>query len=147
MLTRTTLLGGLAVAVALASHPASAQSTSPADSARPAEMAPPPPPERPRPRRDFITQEQARASTARNAYELIENLHPGWLRKHGGDVVGALHSAGVTVFVQGHQMEGLETLRDIGIDQVVSIQYLSAVEASSAYGPGHEQGAILVSLL
>lgn len=149
MLIRNMILGGFVVAVAVAStpHRASAQSAAPADSARPAEMAPPPPPERPRPRRDFITQEQARASTARNAYELIEHLHPNWLRKHGGDVGNGMHSTGVAVFLQGHEMEGVQNLRDIGIDQVVSIQYLGSVEASAAYGPGHEQGAILVSSL
>ncbi|MDB4951265.1 MAG: hypothetical protein JWM27_3914, partial [Gemmatimonadetes bacterium] len=98
-----------------------------------------------RPRRDLITAEQAHAVVARNAYEVVERLHPNWLRQHATEATSRGGASGVAVFYEGREIGGVNALRDMPVEQIVTMQYYDGIAASSQFGPGHDQGAIAVT--
>jgi hypothetical protein len=144
---RTALLSAAVAGFAIA-LPAAAQSGVTVDSstvgAAPA-AASARPARPPRVRRDIITAEQARAASGRDAYEVVDRLHPNWLRKHGADATNPGGSSAVVVFYEGREIGGVSALHEMPVEQIVTIQYYDAIAASSLFGPGHEQGVIAVT--
>lgn len=92
-----------------------------------------------------ITQEQIQqVGTTSNAYVLVQRLHPDWLQKRGSSSVSRVSD--VVVYVEGSRRGGPDSLREINVMNVKSIEHLSSDRATLEYGSGHDHGAIRVEL-
>lgn len=95
---------------------------------------------------DRISRAEIEASTAQDAYELIQRLRPRWLQSRGSRSLTM--STGIVVFVNSSRMGGVESLRQISRDAVTSIRYLDAAQAIAelpGIGSEHAEAAIVVS--
>jgi hypothetical protein len=90
-----------------------------------------------------ISAEEIRASTATNAYELVESLRPGWLHARG---VQSLQGEGpLAVYLNQIRVGGPEELRSMPLTGLTSVRYLDARTATQRWGTGHPHGAIVFS--
>ena len=108
--------------------------------------------------RDLITQAeiQDRAPDATNAYEVVTRLRPHFLRERssgttpnsmttGGNRTVQAERQPVVVYVNGAKSNvPTVSLREIHSTSVIEILYLNASDATTRYGTGHNNGAILV---
>lgn len=78
-----------------------------------------------------------------NAHDLVQRLRPGWLRVRGPDSFRQITV--VKVYYDNAFLGGPESLRNIRVDGVMSLQFFDASEATQRWGIGNTQGAILVS--
>lgn len=78
-----------------------------------------------------------------NAYNVVEALRPTWLQKRGP--TSFFNEGGIRVYLDDTSLGGLDELRGIHSDDIESIRRLDERQASLRYGPGHEQGVILVT--
>lgn len=95
-----------------------------------------------------ITAEEiaARAPDARNAYEVIQRLRPSFLRKRSTRNVQSEVTEPIKVYVDGAYRGTPETLRELMRDGIVEIVHLSGPDATTRFGTGHNNGAILVRM-
>jgi hypothetical protein len=75
--------------------------------------------------------------------EVINRVRPQWLTRHGGTPLQ--EASDVVVYRDDIRMGGRDALREIRMDIVTSVRYLSASEATGRYGLNHQHGAILVT--
>ncbi|CAN5759986.1 hypothetical protein BH23GEM3_BH23GEM3_00370 [soil metagenome] len=94
---------------------------------------------------EVLTQDDIRASSARNAYELVERLRPRWLRP-GPDRSLRLDTV-ILVYFDGVRLGGVDTLRDIERESILTMRVLDASRAGHLPGLGsqHVERVILVS--
>ena len=93
---------------------------------------------------NIITREQIQDLTGvSNAYTVIEDLRPIWLRKRGS--TSFLQEGQIRVYQDGVSLGGVENLRNIHPDNIEYIEFLDARQANFRYGSGHEHGAIMVN--
>jgi hypothetical protein len=96
-----------------------------------------------------LTEQEIRASSARSVRQLLRELRPQWLRSRGVDVLqrsrDAAKAPGVRVYLNGELLGGLETLDEVSIDAVTSIQFFDATAAVLRWGAGNADGAILLT--
>ena len=79
-----------------------------------------------------------------NAYNLVQRLHPQWLRKRGRNSLS--QPGDIVVYVEGSRRGSPEALRQIDVVDVEKIKYLRPDEATMRYGSGHDNGVIFVHL-
>ena len=99
-----------------------------------------------RPQRDpnLITQDEIARVTAGNAYDAVQMLRPAFLRARGvPSTVSGMPDLAI-VYLDGMKMGDVGQLQRIPTVGIVSIRYISAIEANQRYGRGHEGGAIIV---
>ena len=109
--------------------------------------------------RDLITMEEIkeRAPNVLTALDVVQRLRPHFLRERSpGAITTPLDKNGnrnaaasrtpVQVYVNG-TLSGIASvvLREIQADAVIEIVYLSASDATTRFGTGHDNGAILVA--
>jgi len=110
--------------------------------------------------RDLITHDeiQERAPDARTAYDVIKKLRPHFLRERStGQVSGPMPSEGtfsnkspaerqpVQVYVNGAKsITTTAVLRELNADAILDIAYLNASDATTRFGTGYNNGAIMV---
>jgi hypothetical protein len=87
-----------------------------------------------------LTAEELASREFNTAYDAVQLMRPQWFR---GDRAGT--GVPATVYLDGSRMGGPDSLRQIRAEGVVSMQFLSASEASTRFGMGHGGGAILVN--
>jgi hypothetical protein len=87
---------------------------------------------------------EAKASDAKNAYEVIERLRPQFLRARPSRTISNQNPVPIHVFIDGGYRGGLEVLREITANSVIEITYLNGTDATTRFGTGYESGAILV---
>lgn len=94
-----------------------------------------------------LTAEDLQRVDVPNAYMAVERLRPDWLRSRGptsprnpGGNLPAVYVAGI------RQQAGLDALRQVRLGDVMEIQYMSAMDATTRYGTDHAGGAIIVVL-
>jgi hypothetical protein len=93
--------------------------------------------------RNRISGEEVERATTSNALQLVQALHPQWLRGHGQD---SFHQpSSVIVYQDGMRMGGADVLRNISRQSVAEIRYLNGIEAGQRWGMDHGSGAILVT--
>jgi hypothetical protein len=92
----------------------------------------------------MITQDEIERVTAANAYDAVQMLRPSFLRARGvpSSVSGQPDLA--IVYLDGMKMGDVGQLQRIPTVGIVSIRYITAIDANQRYGRGHEGGAILV---
>lgn len=96
---------------------------------------------------DRITSAEIAATNGTSAYELISQLRPRWLRPANTGSLNGLQDQVTLVYVDGHKMGGLDTLKSIGAAGIVSMQYLDAIRAATTLpdaGSDPTAGAIMI---
>jgi hypothetical protein len=98
------------------------------------------------PDRIFADEVAARASDAKTAYDIVKRLRPQFLRQRGSGSIRNYNPVPVRVFVDGIlQRSDVSALREIMAHSVVEISYLKGSDATTRFGTGYENGAILVT--
>jgi len=95
---------------------------------------------------DLITRAQIEGSSARNGYDLVNQLRPRWLRGRG---TGSIQSpdAGLPVVYVGEVRHGdVESLRGFDADGIEELRFINATSATTRYGSGHAGGVIRITL-
>ena len=107
--------------------------------------------------RDVIIQAeiQDRARDAKTAYDVVTRLRPHFLRERSsGTAPGPVASRyqtpqaerqPVQVYVNGGKTSAPNiSLREINASSIIEIVYLNSADATTRFGTGHNNGAILV---
>ena len=113
----------------------------------------PPPPRPPKSSSTLITAEEierVRPSVA-SAYDAVQLLRPRWLKKSHdimsdpGVPAGNLYmrAAEVWVFVDDHEMGGLNYLKALPAEQVYTLKFLRVNEVSARYGLENAPGIVV----
>lgn len=89
---------------------------------------------------DRIVLAELQALEQIDAYRAIERLRPRWLRARGSAVAGE-----PVFYVDGVRRGTLRDMRSFEISQIERMEYLSAADASTRFGTGHQAGVILVT--
>jgi hypothetical protein len=95
---------------------------------------------------DLINRAQIEASSARTAFDLVNQIRPQWLRSRG---TGSIQNpdAGVPVVYVGEVRHGdVESLRGFDPDGIEEIRFINATSATTRYGSGHSGGVIRITL-
>ncbi len=95
-------------------------------------------------RHNMIQLEQIREQPASDAYDLIRNLKPQWLRRGGHRSI--YFTSYATVYVNDSKHGDIDSLRSIPAEHIKEIRFLNAGEAASRFGLNHAGGAILISI-
>ncbi len=94
------------------------------------------------------------SDTAADAYFVVSRLRSLWLRPRGtGSFITGGQATALVVYLDGARFgtvdlpatSGNNILRSIDSTNIREMRYLSAGEATTRYGTGHDQGAILVT--
>jgi hypothetical protein len=97
---------------------------------------------------DNITTAEIRSSSATNAYTLIERLRPNWLRTPAmGTIGGGGRTQLVVVYLDGHRLGDIQSLRTLSVDGIKSMQWLDAARAATVLnevGSDPIAGAIII---
>lgn len=98
----------------------------------------------PRRNSNLITREELADLPVSNAWEAVQRLRSQWLNR---PTAATIQPGGnpILVYVDRHQMGGLEELRNVGIDQIEQMEFVSARDATTRYGTGHPSGIIEVT--
>jgi|tagenome__1003787_1003787.scaffolds.fasta_scaffold20913689_2 hypothetical protein len=152
MNARVLAAAALASAAALRAAPAAAQTDTAAVTVtvgKTAEPATPrtdaPTPTMPRVRRSLntITWEEVRAARVSDAYQLVHNLRPSWLRTPRGPS-SIRNNIDLAVFLNGVRMGTRDALANIPINSVRTLRFYTATEARLKFGGDTSAGAIEV---
>ncbi|MEO8449159.1 MAG: hypothetical protein ABI647_05175, partial [Gemmatimonadota bacterium] len=84
---------------------------------------------------------------ATDAYAIVQRLRPQYFRVRGmveADPARRNEYHGPKVVVDGTPRGDLDALKQVSAAAVKEIRYLSASEATTAYGTGYDGGAIVV---
>ena len=92
---------------------------------------------------NVISAEEIAEANQTDAYSLVQNLRPNWLRVRGTSSVSGREV--VRVYLDGSLLGGTDHLRQIATHSIHRLQYLSGVDATQRFGLDHGAGAILVS--
>jgi hypothetical protein len=93
--------------------------------------------------RDRISPEELQLQPSGDAYEAVRRLRPQWLRSRS---VSIGNQAFPRVFVDERDFGPLRSLRDIGVETVEEMRFMSPADATTRYGTGYPGGIIFVVL-
>lgn len=93
--------------------------------------------------RNVIPEETLAEYSGQNVYEVIQRIRPAWLRARGMGMDSS--TEGVMVYLDGAPLSGVDELRTWDVNQVQEIRHLDARDATTRFGTGHSNGAILVT--
>ncbi len=91
---------------------------------------------------NLITQADVQSSTATDAYSVVQELRPMWMRNRGTISINDPSSGNVQVYLNGNQYGDLNRLREIVRQDIREIRFFSGGEAQMKFGVGHEGGVI-----
>lgn len=95
-------------------------------------------------RPNVVTVEEIESTRVSDAYDLVMQLRPAWLRTRGP--VSMNLSAPIRVYVNGSPMGSVQALRQVNALSIQRMEHLGATEATQRYGTDHANGAILITL-
>lgn len=91
---------------------------------------------------DELTREEIQGSDYANAYDIIRNMRPRWLRVRGPTSFAG--SNPIMVYVDGSRLGTLDELSAIPKLSIDHMKYHSPTEAQARWGLNHTNGAIEV---
>lgn len=98
--------------------------------------------------RDVLTAAEIVASRVTDVYQAVMQLRPEFLRRRPmAQPMTSFQSPGLSVYLDDMPYGSAESLRQIPLDRVRLIRYLSAAEANLKFGGSHPSGAIVVTTL
>lgn len=96
---------------------------------------------------DLITLQEIQQSPAANAYDLITQVRPNWLRGRGTPSFRN-RAVDLPVVYLGDRPQGpVDILRSFATASLAELRYINATTATTRYGEGHAGGVIEVVLL
>ena len=95
-------------------------------------------------RSDLLTQSEIHRVQWRDAYEMVSNLRPLWLRQRGTDSINGQPSE-LQVLLDGVRLGGVSALRNMPLVGIASMQYYDPITAGSRFGLGFGNGAIYIT--
>ena len=140
--------GSAAPAFAPVSAPAPVPALVPAPPAPGSEVtpqAPKQPPSRARRNQSLIEGPEIEASTALDAYALVQEARPLWLHSRGVVSIQDPRAGELQVYLNGMQYGGVGRLRELMRTEIREIRFYNAAEAQQRFGTGHAGGVIEVS--
>jgi hypothetical protein len=96
---------------------------------------------------DVITAAEIVAARVTDAYQAVSQLRPHFLRRRSTRALVSNINPAVAVYVDDLPYGGVESLRQIPLDRVRLIRYISPMTAEVRFGGSHPSGAILVTTL
>lgn len=96
---------------------------------------------------DVILLEEIQQSSASNAYDLVSQVRPNWLRGRGTSSFRSTRVELPAVYIDDRPQGQLEVLRSFAIQSLAELRYINATTATTRYGEGHAGGIIQVVLL
>lgn len=94
--------------------------------------------------RNVITIDEIRTTTHANAYEIVQQLRPEFLRTRGATSINDTRPEQAVVYIDGLRAGGLDSLRSVSRDVLYEIRFLNGTDATTLYGTGHGGGAIQI---
>jgi hypothetical protein len=96
-----------------------------------------------------ISQEEIEASSASNAFEVIQRLRPSFLRARGAvhgtpGAANAMENVDLVVYLNENRLGGSDQLRQVAVSDIREIRYFNSSEATTKWGTGHSAGAIQI---
>lgn len=85
--------------------------------------------------RDTVTREDLAGYQNTDVYQALRNLRPTWLTYRGGTP---------RVLLDGLRRGGVDSLRQILVQDVATVRFLSPREATNQHGSGFPYGAISI---
>jgi hypothetical protein len=92
----------------------------------------------------IITEAEIRAGNFQSVYEAIEQLRPQFFRGRSARSMGGTSIP--TIYVGSNRTPDAQTLHSLSPNGVREIRYLTDLQANQRFGPGHDNGAIVVTL-
>ena len=97
---------------------------------------------------NYISLDEIKSSAAINAYDLINNLRPHWLRGRGPKSLNRyIETSLPSIYLDGIHFGNIQSLASISVESIVVIQLLGASEATIKLGGYNPSGAILITTL
>lgn len=93
---------------------------------------------------DVISRAEISKTQALTAFDAVRTLRPAFLRSRGQTSLTRQVTNEPVVYLDNRRMGGLATLRDIPVQLIFEIRYLSSSEAQMKWGSGHPAGAVHV---
>ena len=78
-----------------------------------------------------------------SAFDAIRQLRPGWLNRPLAP--SGSGTSPIMAYLDGQQWGTVNDLRNIPTEQIERIAFISAADATTRYGTGHQSGAIEVT--
>ena len=85
------------------------------------------------------------ASTALDAYALVQEARPNWLHSRGTISIQDPGAGALQVYLNGNQFGDVNRLREIQRREIRELRFFGAADAQMRYGVGHAGGVIEVS--
>jgi hypothetical protein len=92
--------------------------------------------------RDLLLPDEFAGTSARDAFGLVQQYRPAWLRTRGASSMRDQTVGQVQVYVNGSRWGGIERLREIPLVEISELRYRSGQEATMRYGTNHAGGVI-----
>lgn len=93
---------------------------------------------------DVVTRAEMDAVHAADAYALLQRLRPQFLRSRGSVSMRDSSDSYPVVYLNNVRHGGLNSLRDILVNDIQEIRFIGAADATTRWGTGHASGVILV---
>jgi hypothetical protein len=92
----------------------------------------------------FISLEDIQASSASNAFELVQQIRPQWLRGRGATSLQDPQPILPVVYLGEMSFGPVESLRGFAIQGIEELRFIDARTATTRFGAGHAGGVIQV---
>jgi len=94
---------------------------------------------------DVITAEEARETSANDAYDVVQLLRPMWLRARAAPSLTNAAGGYARIYVDNVPLAGgTRELRTVPAGDIREIHYISPADATTRFGTGHAGGVIMV---
>ena len=94
---------------------------------------------------NVITAEEARETSAYDAYQVVQLLRPMWLRPRAAPSLTNPGASYARIYVDNVPLAGgIGDLRNVAAGDIFEIRYISPADATTRFGTGHAGGVIMV---
>ena len=98
----------------------------------------------PNPSWEPVSSEEIRRSSASNAFDLVHQVRPNWLRGRGITSMRNREPEVPVVYLGPVRQGTVEVLRAFPTNGLVELRYMDGTSATTRYGDGHGAGVIQV---
>jgi len=93
---------------------------------------------------DLIGLDEIEASTTTNAWDLISQVRPNWLRGRGTPSLRNTQVPLPLVYLDDRRQGDLNVLRSFPTGGIAELRYINATTATTRFGNGHAGGVIQI---
>lgn len=93
---------------------------------------------------DLIGLDEIEASTTTNAWDLINQARPNWLRGRGTPSLRYTEVPLPVVYVEDRRQGDLDVLRSFPTGGIAELRFINATTATTRFGNGHAGGVIQI---